>query len=721
SLCAVSEKSFGGKIMALRLLQKNGISPEDYLEEIYHTGNHNTVVHEVLRGKANIGTVRTGILEEMADSGEIDLNEIKVISPVPPTPYFPFLRSTILYPEWVFSKLSHTDQVLANKIAMLLFETPYNSTVSKEIGIWGWTYPSSYGIIHHTLANLNIDPYPMKQPTLIQIIIKEHLTEALALLAFIILVVFLSINLYKIQSREKMEAIILQRVKEKLDSSQANLKSLIESTDDAIVSFDKEGKLIICNAKFREIVKKSTGIDLKAGVKLLEITPSKQRKFWEDVYQRALKGEKFSRILSYHQESSNPRYYHITFNPIIKNNEILGFTEFSRDISQIKQKEIELRKMHEAVEQSASSIIITDKDGKIEYVNPRFCEIAGYTKEEVLGKNPSILKSGYHSEDFYKNLWETIISGKIWKGELKNKKKNGNYYWKVSTIAPIKNDKGIITNFIAINEDITSRKESEVELQKANKKLRQLSEHLEEKVEKAVAEVQKKDYMLIAQSKQAAMGEMIANIAHQWRQPLSAVAAIVQDIEDAFEFGELNKEYLANSVKKTMQQIEFMSQTIDDFRNFFSPNKTQVPFIVKEKIEKTLAFLESSIKQYQIDVQMDIKDDCKCTGYPNEFSQVILNILTNAKDAIKEAQPDFPFIRIECDNANNEHRKIIISNNGGQIPEDKIDKIFQPYFTTKEKGTGLGLYMSKMIVESKLKGKLSLKNIKNGVQFIIEI
>jgi signal transduction histidine kinase len=227
--------------------------------------------------------------------------------------------------------------------------------------------------------------------------------------------------------------------------------------------------------------------------------------------------------------------------------------------------------------------------------------------------------------------------------------------------------------------------------------------------------------MLIAQSKQAAMGEMIANIAHQWRQPLSAVAAIVQDIEDAYEFEELTQEYLENSVKKTMQQIQYMSQTIDDFRNFFNPNKSKIDFNIKEKIDKTLGFLASSIKQYNIDIIQDIDENCSCNGYPNEFSQVILNIINNAKDAIKENTPDKPYIKISCERTAKEKNIIKISNNGGQIPQDKLQTIFQPYYTTKKDGTGLGLYMSKMIVERNLKGSIEIKNMENGVEFKIQI
>ena len=151
-----------------------------------------------------------------------------------------------------------------------------------------------------------------------------------------------------------------------------------------------------------------------------------------------------------------------------------------RDITQRKRAEIELKQLSIAVEQNPAIIVITDREGNIEYVNPKFCQITGYTFEEVRGKNPRILKSGKTTPEEYKELWDTILSGREWRGEFHNKKKNGDYYWEQALIAPIKNDLGIITNFIAIKEDITVRRQAEKAAQRENAKLTAMISGMEE-------------------------------------------------------------------------------------------------------------------------------------------------------------------------------------------------------------------------------------------------
>jgi signal transduction histidine kinase len=217
------------------------------------------------------------------------------------------------------------------------------------------------------------------------------------------------------------------------------------------------------------------------------------------------------------------------------------------------------------------------------------------------------------------------------------------------------------------------------------------------------------------------MGEMIGNIAHQWRQPLAAVAAIVQDIEDAYEYKELDKKYLADSVEKTMKQLNYMSRTIDDFRNFFKPNKEKIEFSIQKIIEDTMSFVEKSFAYHNIKINFVVKKDSTIRGFSNEYSQTILNILNNSKDAILENKIEAGQIEIKVDVNQQNQSVVTIQDNGGGIPDDIVDKIFDPYFSTKEqgKGTGIGLYMAKMIIEENMKGKLLADNLQNGAVFQI--
>jgi len=218
------------------------------------------------------------------------------------------------------------------------------------------------------------------------------------------------------------------------------------------------------------------------------------------------------------------------------------------------------------------------------------------------------------------------------------------------------------------------------------------------------------------------MGEMIGNIAHQWRQPLAAVAAIIQNYEDAYEDGTLDMDYIEKHTDLIMDILTQMSRTIDDFRYFFRPNKMKSNFNVKSVVLKTLKFLESSFKFNNIKLIMDMAEDCELEGFPNEYSQVILVILTNSKDALMEREIKDKKMEISLRKYDNK-TVLKISDNAGGIKNNVLPKVFDPYFTTKEqgKGTGVGLYMSKTIVEKNMSGKLTCKNVAGGAEFKVVI
>ncbi len=246
-------------------------------------------------------------------------------------------------------------------------------------------------------------------------------------------------------------------------------------------------------------------------------------------------------------------------------------------------------------------------------------------------------------------------------------------------------------------------------LEDRNKELETLNETLEVKIAKEVKKSQEGQFLLIKQARLAAMGEMIANIAHQWRQPLNALGIIVQDFKMAYNYGELDKAYVEDGVAKSMALVKHMSKTIDDFRNFFSPNKQKENFSIAKKINDTIDFIAASFENNEIELIVSLEDDSFVEGYPNEFVQVILNIVSNAKDAIVSNGVQNGFVKINISKTN-DYSKIEITDNGGGVPLDIIDKAFDPYFTTKEKGTGIGLYMSKVIIEDNMGGSIKIES-----------
>ena len=260
------------------------------------------------------------------------------------------------------------------------------------------------------------------------------------------------------------------------------------------------------------------------------------------------------------------------------------------------------------------------------------------------------------------------------------------------------------------------------------KELIELNQNLEEQVKAKINELRSKDQLLIQQSKLASMGEMIGAIAHQWRQPLNILAIRKDILVDNYYSNELDNQKIDEFDKKTDETIQYMSKTIDDFRDFFIASKSKILFNVVDNIISSKTIVSAQLKQHNISLTINENGnlDLLVYGYPNEFKQVIINLINNAKDAIlnkpslNKSKEGFINIDITCD-----YKKVIINitDNGGGIKDDIINKIFEPYFTTKFEslGTGLGLYMSKTIIEKNMSGSLEVENIEDGAKFSIEL
>ncbi|QWR76911.1 sensor histidine kinase [Candidatus Magnetomonas plexicatena] len=301
-------------------------------------------------------------------------------------------------------------------------------------------------------------------------------------------------------------------------------------------------------------------------------------------------------------------------------------------------------------------------------------------------------------------------------------------YWLEGVVKAITAFVSIITVFYLI--PLIPQAISMPSLSKALEETKELNRSLEKEMrerKKAVDKLIESEAMLIQQSKMASMGEMIGIISHQWKQPLNAVTLNVQDIKDAYVHGELDDIYIDDVVGSTMQQIEFMAKTIDDFRNFFIPSKKKTKFDVKSAIEELLSMFIHIYNRHNVVVSISAEQDALLLtdGYPNEFKQVVLNILNNAKEAVVSKKKMDNSIKghIEVNIKNSEDNSkiiILVKDNGGGIPDDVIGKIFEPYFTTKEhEGTGIGLYMSKTIIETNMGGSLTVHNVNEGAEFEI--
>jgi len=244
------------------------------------------------------------------------------------------------------------------------------------------------------------------------------------------------------------------------------------------------------------------------------------------------------------------------------------------------------------------------------------------------------------------------------------------------------------------------------------KELQALNHSLEEKIAYEVEQSRQKDEIMFRQSRLASMGEMIGNIAHQWRQPLNAMVLVIQSFQMKRLAGvELSDAFIETQTNEGIALASMMSRTIDDFRNFFKPNRGEEAFALKEALDYSIQLVKEYYTKADIEISLVCPWDVHIQGYPNEFSQVLMNLFSNAKDAMEERKIVEKQIEVVVEKGENSVEVKVIDNGGG-IEESVRSKMFDPYFTTKHKssGTGIGLYMSQQIIEKQMRGSIRANN-----------
>jgi signal transduction histidine kinase len=282
----------------------------------------------------------------------------------------------------------------------------------------------------------------------------------------------------------------------------------------------------------------------------------------------------------------------------------------------------------------------------------------------------------------------------------------------------------LVGSFSSMRDDLRNNRASLLreiaERKEAEEALKKLNETLELRVKNEVAANRDKDHLLIQQSRLAAMGEMVHNIAHQWRQPLNSLSLIISNILDDFRFKTLTEQTLENDAASARRLIEKMSTTIDDFRDFFRPDREKSSFDVATSVRDAVFIVEASLKSNHIELTLDAPSGLTASGFPGQYGQAVLNLLVNAKEAILEHRQSGGRIRVLLEQKDG--RAVLdVEDNGGGIPVNILPQLFDPYFTTKDQGTGIGLYMAKMIIERNMEGTISAENIEGGARFVLSI
>ncbi len=359
-------------------------------------------------------------------------------------------------------------------------------------------------------------------------------------------------------------------------------------------------------------------------------------------------------------------------------------------------------------------VFYKDKDLKYSGCNEKFRKLCNKEWNEIIGKKDKELFNHATARVFGGLDQEVLEKGvTLHKYDMIVDESGREIYLSILK-SPIKLD-GKISGIVCSARDYSEQHRLDTQLKELNK-------NLEMRVEEKISEIKIKDEMLLTSARQAAMGEMISMIAHQWRQPLAAINAAVGNIGASLALGDLDTKNLEQMLGKVEEYTYFLSQTIDNFRNFFSPKQESETLDMEGVFARVTSMIGKSLENNNIALIIENDSKKRFRGYGNELMQVFLNIINNSKDAIKSKHPTNPFIKIVIRDT---EESIItsIEDNGGGIKEEYLERVFEPYFTTKEaeNGTGLGLYMCKMVVEMHSHGAIKAQNTDVGAKFIVEI
>ena len=482
-------------------------------------------------------------------------------------------------------------------------------------------------------------------------------------------------------------------VEEELRKSRDELQDYFENDISADYVTTPEGKLIDCNKTFLELF----GIPDKNQLDKINVldyykNPLSRKELIETI-------KKNKRVSNYEVEFILPDQKRISAILMMAgvfsgSGELQKIRGYIVDITDKKRAEEGYKKLTLAVEQSPASVVITNPGGDIEYVNKKFCEVTGYTKEEVIGKNPRILKSGNQDKEYYEALWKTISEGKEWKGELQNKRKDGKLYWEFAQISPLINEEGDIISFIAVKEDITERKREQEELVKAKESAEEMNR---------------------------LKNIFLSNMSHELRTPLIGILGYAE-----FLAGELEEPRfieMANVIKNSGKRLNETLNNILDI-SIIEAKKRKVNFrkqdLLKILNEQIALFKPVAMeKNLFLSLQTDEKKLEACVD-EGMFMSIVTNLLSNALKYTEKGSVTI-IARKEPDKA-----VIEVNDTGIGISEDYYEVIFEPFrqvsegWDRKYEGTGIGLALVKNFVDL-LEGSIELKSIpNNGSTFVLK-
>ncbi len=457
---AVNHRVLGGWLAAARELKKLGIT-RDQFATLEFLESDEAVVHAVFDGTVDAGTIETSALETMAAEGLIDLDELRIINlwDGDREASFPFRVSTRLYPERPFVAATHVPQDLVDRVAATLLSMPEDSELHPTSPcIAGWTLPAKYKPILDCLIELDVEPYgTLFRPSRHQLMMMYRwwIIGGVGLLLLIIggsiAIVRKNRELGRFKSELQNELDRRKKSESELKASEKRYRMIVENAPDPFFSLDRDGLIDDVNEAFLHAIlfrrDQILGTHHETGIH------PEDRQLVAGAIADVSKGGTGRYEARVRDATGRHSWYSIViWQKFDERGEPAGIQGLARNVDDRRKDEIRLRQLSQAIEQSPVAVVITDVEGTIQYVNPTCSEMTGYSSEELLGKNPRVLQSGRHPESFYRELWETILSGEIWRGEFWNRTRDGVEYLERATIAPVRDHHGEIVRFVAVKE-----------------------------------------------------------------------------------------------------------------------------------------------------------------------------------------------------------------------------------------------------------------------------
>lgn len=456
-----------------------------------------------------------------------------------------------------------------------------------------------------------------------------------------------------------------------------SFRHLLEEIELAAVSLDRAGNIRFCNDYFLALTGYQRS-DVDGGNWLQMFIPKEYQLGDSKQISETFSGQRAAapyqgNILTREQESLT-----LAWTCTLQQNSD-GFVEqislVGEDITARLEAEKEIRLLTQAVEQSANTVMMTNTLGGITYVNPAFCNLTGYQPEEVLGRNPSFLKSGYTSDDQYLELWQLLRKGETWQGEFHNRKKNGELFWESVVISPVRDSQGKTMAYIAVKQDVTEEKRLQTELEQETRE-RVRNEQL------------------------AAVGRMANMVAHDLRNPLSSIKVGLQMTSRKPDLDSGSRELCQIS----LDQIRHMEGILEDMLTYARPDELRQEWLsINQLLEQVVMGQLRLIQDRNVFIDQDFDNNLpRIYADPVKLRQAIQNLVVNAIQAAEASESQIARVALKTRLlfSDQGHKlEIAISNNGSTIDPCICDKVFEPFYTTKAKGTGLGLAIVQRIIQ----------------------